>query len=70
MLQYFYLAILQLTSAKFQSFAYSQKAVESSFVKFVQQFEIINTVLVSSDGGTILKAGRAQSLFSFFTYSA
>ena len=36
----FYSAILQLTSAKFQTFAYNSKTVESSYMKFWQQFEI------------------------------
>ena len=36
----FYSAIFQLTSAKFQTFAYNSKTVGSSNMKFGQQFEI------------------------------
>ena len=36
----FYLAIFQLTSAKFQTFAYNSRTVGSSNIKFGQQFEI------------------------------
>ena len=36
----FYSAIFQLTSAKFQTFAYNSKTVRSSYMKFGQQFEI------------------------------
>ena len=36
----FYLAIFQLTSAKFQTFAYNLRMVWSSYMKFGQQFEI------------------------------
>ena len=36
----FYSAIFQLTSAKFQTFAYNAETVRSSFMKFWQQFEI------------------------------
>ena len=36
----FYSAIFQLTSAKFQTFAYSSRAVGSSYMKFWQEFEI------------------------------
>ena len=36
----FYSAIFQLTSAKFQTFAYNWRTVGSSFMKFGQQFEI------------------------------
>ena len=36
----FYSAIFQLTSAKFQTFAYYSRTVWSSFMKFWQQFEI------------------------------
>ena len=36
----FYSAIFQLTSAKFQSFAYNSRTVGSSYMKFGQQFEI------------------------------
>ena len=36
----FYLAIFQLTSAKFQTFAYNSRTVWSSYMKFWQQFEI------------------------------
>ena len=36
----FYSAIFQLTSAKFQTFAYNSRTVESSYMKFRQQFEI------------------------------
>ena len=36
----FYSAIFQLTSAKFQTFAYNSRTVGSSYVKFGQQFEI------------------------------
>ena len=36
----FYSAIFQLTSAKFQTFAYNSRAVESSNMKFGRQFEI------------------------------
>ena len=35
----FYLAIFQLTSAKFQTFAYNSRTVWSSYMKFGQQFE-------------------------------
>ena len=36
----FYSAISQLTSAKFQTFAYNSRMVWSSYMKFGQQFEI------------------------------
>ena len=36
----FYSAILQLTSAKFQTFAYNSRTVWSGYMKFWQQFEI------------------------------
>ena len=36
----FYSAIFQLTSAKFQAFAYNSRTVWSSYMKFLQQFEI------------------------------
>ena len=36
----FYLAIFQLTSAKFQTFAYNLRTVWPSYMKFWQQFEI------------------------------
>ena len=36
----FYSAIFQLTSAKFQTFAYNSRTVGSSYMKFWQQFEI------------------------------
>ena len=36
----FYSAIFQLTSAKFQTFAYNSRTVRSSCKKFLQQFEI------------------------------
>ena len=36
----FYSAIFQLTSAKFQTFAYNSRMVKSSYMKFRQQFEI------------------------------
>ena len=36
----FYSAIFQLTSAKFQTFAYNSRTVWSSYMKFGQQFEI------------------------------
>ena len=36
----FYSAIFQLTSAKFQNFAYKSRTVWSSYMKFGQQFEI------------------------------
>ena len=36
----FYSAIFQLTSAKFQTFAYNSRTVGSSYIKFGQQFEI------------------------------
>ena len=36
----FYSAIFQLTSAKFQTFAYNSRTVWSSYMKFWQQFEI------------------------------
>ena len=36
----FYSAIFQLTSAKFQTFAYNLRTVGSSYIKFGQQFEI------------------------------
>ena len=37
----FYSAIFQLTSAKFQTFAYNSRTVGSSYMKFGKQFEII-----------------------------
>ena len=37
----FYSAIFQLTSAKFQTFAYNSRTVGSKWMKFGQQFEII-----------------------------
>ena len=40
MFLYFYSAIFQLTSAKFQTFAYNSRTVGSSYMKFGQQFEI------------------------------
>ena len=43
---YFYSAIFQLTSAKFQTFAYNSRTIESSYMKFSQQFEI-NELYVS-----------------------
>ena len=36
----FYSAIFQLTSARFQTFAYNSRTVRSSNMKFEQQFEI------------------------------
>ena len=36
----FYLAIFQLTSAKFRTFSYNSRTVWSSYMKFWQQFEI------------------------------
>ena len=36
----FYSAIFQLTSAKFQTFAYNSRTVGFSYMKFGQQFEI------------------------------
>ena len=36
----FYLAIFQLTSAKFQTFAYNSRTVWSNYMKFWQQLEI------------------------------
>ena len=36
----FYSAIFELTSAKFQTFAYNSRTVGPSYVKFGQQFEI------------------------------
>ena len=36
----FYLAIFQLTSAKFQTFAYNSRTVGSSYMKFGRQFKI------------------------------
>ena len=36
----FYSAIFQLTSAKFQTFAYNSRTIGSSYMKFGQQFEI------------------------------
>ena len=36
----FYSAIFQLTSAKFQTFAYNSRTAWSSYMKFLQQFEI------------------------------
>ena len=36
----FYSAIFQLTSAKFQTFAYNSRTVGSSYMKFWQKFEI------------------------------
>ena len=36
----FYSAIFQLTSAKFQTFAYNSRTVEPSYMKFGQQLEI------------------------------
>ena len=36
----FYLANFQLTSAKFQTFAYNSRTVGPSYMKFGQQFEI------------------------------
>ena len=36
----FYSAIFQLTSAKFQTFAYNSRTIRSSYMKFWQQFEI------------------------------
>ena len=36
----FYSAIFQLTSAKFQTFAYNSRTVRSNYMKFWQQFEI------------------------------
>ena len=43
----FYSAIFQLTSAKFQTFAYDSRTVGSSYMKFWQQFEI-NELYVST----------------------
>ena len=36
----FLLAIFQLTSAKFQTFAYNSRTIWSSYMKFWHQFEI------------------------------
>ena len=36
----YYSAIFQLTSAKFQTFAYNSRTAWSSYMKFLQQFEI------------------------------
>ena len=43
----FYSAIFQLTSARFQTFAYNSRTVSSSYMKFGQQFDI-NELYVST----------------------
>ena len=58
---YFYSAILQLTSEKFQTFAYNSRTVGSSYMKFGQQFEI-NELYVS----TKFRGNRSRD-FSFRT---
>ena len=57
----FYSAIFQLTSAKFQTFAYNSKTVWFSYVKFLQQFEI-NELYVC----TIFRGNRSRD-FGFRT---
>ena len=42
----FYSAIFQLTSAKFQTFAYHSRTIRSSCMKFWQQFEIIELYII------------------------
>ena len=48
----FYLAIFQLTSAKFQTFAYNLRTVWSSYIKFGQQFEINELYVCTKFRGT------------------
>ena len=57
----FYSAIFQLTSAKFQTFAYNSRTVGSSNMKFGQQFEI-NELYVC----TIFRGNRSRD-FGFRT---
>ena len=47
----FYSAIFQLTSAKFQTFAYNSRTVWSSYMKFSQQFEINELYVCTQFGG-------------------
>ena len=42
----FYSAIFQLTSAKFQTFAYNSRTVWSRYMKFRHQFEINDCMIV------------------------
>ena len=48
---WFYSAIFQLTSAKFQTFAYNPRTVRSSYMKFWQQFEINKLHVRTQFGG-------------------
>ena len=58
----FYSAIFQLTSAKFQTFAYNSRTVWSSYMKFGQQFEI-NELYVC----TQFRGNRSPRDFGFRT---
>ena len=57
----FYSAIFQLTSAKFQTFAYNSRTIGFSYMKFGQQFEI-NELYVC----TIFRSNRSRD-FGFRT---
>ena len=51
----FYSAIFQLTSAKFQTFAYNSRTVEHSFMKFGQQFQINELYICTKFRGNRLR---------------
>ena len=51
----FYSAIFQLTSAKFQTFAYNSRTVGSSNMKFGQQFEINESYVCTKFRGNKLR---------------
>ena len=59
----FYSASFQLTSAKFQTFAYNSRTVWSSFMKFWQQFEI-NELYVSTKFRGGLPNSNSTTYFS------
>ena len=51
----FYSAIFQLTSAKFQTFAYNSRTIWSSYMKFGQQFEINELYVCTKIRGNTLR---------------
>ena len=51
----FYSAIFQLTSPKFQTFAYNSRTVGSSYMKFWQQFEISELYVCTKFRGNRLR---------------
>ena len=51
----FYSAIFQLTSAKFQTFAYNSRTNRSSFIKFLQRFKINELYVCTKFRGNTLR---------------